>query len=154
MGAATLLSQQIGVNESSYTLNLTNCYSRDVKSYSRKIQLNKSTSVITVQDDFVANAKATVWWSMHTKAAVSIRADGRSALLDIKGKQMIATIKSPSNAVFQVLDAAYLPGESFPLTKNSDNEGFKKLAIKMEEMKSETIQVAFEPVKILVNQKN
>ncbi len=154
MGSATLLSQQIGVNESSYTLNLTNCYSRDVKSYSRKIQLNKSTSVITVQDDFVANAKATVWWSMHTKAAVSIRADGRSALLDIRGKQMIATINSPSNAVFQVLDAAYLPGESFPLTKNSDNEGFKKLAVKMEEKKSETIQVAFEPVKTLVNQKN
>ncbi len=153
MGAATLLSQQIGVNESSYTLNLTNCYSRDVKYYTRKIQLNKSKSVITVQDDFVANTTATVWWSMHTKATISIRADGKSALLQLNNKEMIATIKSPANAVFQVLNAAYLPGQSFPLTKHSENLGFKKLAIKLEQIKSEKIQVVFEPLKKLINNK-
>jgi hypothetical protein len=104
-----------------------------------------------VQDDFVANATASVWWSMHTKAAISIRAGGKSALLQINNKQMIVTIKSPANAVFQVLDAAYLPGQSFPLTKNSDNVGFKKLAIKIEKFHSEKIQVVFEPLKKLAN---
>ena len=153
MGAAVFSNQQIGVNESSYTLDLTNCYSRDVTSYTRKILLNKSTSLITVQDEFLAKAAATVWWSMHTKAAITIRPDGKSALLQIKDKQMIATIKSPANAIFQVLDATYLPGESFPFTKNSTNSGFKKLVIKMQAIKSENIQVIFEPVKMLSSNK-
>jgi hypothetical protein len=151
MGEATLLNQQIGVNESAYTIDLTNCYARDVKFYSRKIQLNKSTSVITVQDDFVANAIATVWWSMHTKAAIHIRADGKSALLQINNKQMVVTIKSPAKAVFQISEATYLPSQLFPLTKNSDNIGFKKLTIKMEQINSEKIQVLFEPLKNLTN---
>lgn len=150
MGTATLLSQQIGVNESSYTLNLTNCYSRDVKSYSRKIQLNKSTSVITVQDDFIANATSTVWWNMHTKADINIQTGCRSALLRINNKEMTVTIKSPDSAVFQVLDATYLPGQSFPYTKNSDNVRFKKLAIKIEKINTEKILVVFEPLKKLI----
>jgi hypothetical protein len=146
MGSAVLLNQQTGPNESSYTLDLTNCYSRDVSTYTRKIQLNKSTSQISVQDDFVTKAASTVWWSMHTKAAISILSDGKSALLTINDKQMAVTINSSVNAVFQVLDAEYLPGESFPLTKNSINSGFKKLAIKMQGLKSGNILVIFEPV--------
>ncbi len=146
-GTANLQSQLIGVNESSYTIDLANCYSRDVISYARKIQLNKLTSIITVQDDFVSKSKAIVWWSMHTKAKIDLIAEDKSALLKLNGKQLVVTIISPSNASFQILDASYLPGQIFPFTKNSVNKGFKKLAIKLEgEMKGK-IQVIFKPQK-------
>ncbi len=144
-GTANLQSQLVGVNESSYTLDLANCYSRDVISYSRKIQLNKRTSIITVEDNFVSKSKATVWWSMHTKAKIELVSEGKSALLKLNGKQMVVTIKSPSNASFQILGASYLPGETFPFTKNSINQGFKKLVINLEGKTTEKIEVIFTP---------
>lgn len=147
-GSAVLKSQLIGINESSYTLDLANCYSRDVTSYSRKIQLNKLTSIITVEDDFVSKSKATVWWSMHTKAKIELVSEGKTALLKLNGKQMLVTIKSPTNASFQVLGASYLPGETFPFTKNSVNKGFMKLSIKLESKITEKIEVIFQPLKM------
>lgn len=147
-GAAVLQNQLIGVNESSYTLDLANCYSRDVSSYSRKIQLNKVTSIITVEDNFVSKSNATVWWSMHTKAKIELVSEGKTALLKLNGKQMVVTIKSPSNASFQILDASYLPGETFPFTKNSLNNGFYKLAIKLKGEMTEKIEVIFKPKKL------
>ena len=145
MGAATLSSQKKGDQKSSFTLDLTNCYERDVTSYHRTIHLNKSTSAMTIVDDFKAIKPSTVWWSMHTKAIIDIRDNGRSALLSIGNRQMLAKIESPADASFQVLDAVYLPGESFPFTKNTPNTGFKKLVIKMEKLNSGLIQVVFEP---------
>jgi hypothetical protein len=82
---------------------------------------------------------------MHTKADITIRPESNCALLQQNGKKMLVTIKSPSNAVFQVLDASYLPGESFPLTRNSTNLGFKKLAIQLKNVTSENIEIIFQP---------
>ena len=145
MGIATLLNKNIGINESSFTIDLTNCYTRDVSSYTRKILLNKSTTAMTVKDEFVSKDTSIVWWGMHTKADITIRPESNSALLQQNGKKMLVTIKSPSNAVFQVLDASYLPGESFPLTRNSINLGFKKLAIHLPKVLFEKIEVIFQP---------
>ena len=145
MGIATLLNKNIGINESSFTIDLTNCYTRDVSSYTRKILLNKSTTAMTVKDEFVSKDTSTVWWGMHTKADITIWPKSNSALLQQNGKKMLVTIKSPSNAVFQVLDASYLPGELFPFTKNSLNVGFKKLAIHLPKVLFEKIEVIFQP---------
>ena len=145
MGIATLLNKNIGINESSFTIDLSNCYTRDVSSYTRKILLNKSTTAMTVKDEFVSKDTSIVWWGMHTKADITIRPESNSALLQQNGKKMLVTIKSPSNAVFQVLDASYLPGESFPLTRNSINLGFKKLAIHLPKVLFEKIEVIFQP---------
>ncbi len=145
MGIATLLNKNIGINESSFKIDLTNCYTRDVSSYTRKILLNKSTTAMTVKDEFVSKDTSTVWWGMHTKADITIRSKSNSALLQQNGKKMLVTIKSPSNAVFQVLDASYLPGELFPFTRNSLNVGFKKLAIHLPKVLFEKIEVIFQP---------
>lgn len=145
MGIATLLNKNIGINESSFTIDLTNCYTRDVSSYTRKILLNKSTTAMTVKDEFVSKDTSIVWWGMHTKADITIRPESNSALLQQNGKKMLVTIKSPSNAVFQVLDASYLPDELFPFTRNSLNVGFKKLAIHLPKVLFEKIEVIFQP---------
>ncbi len=143
MGIAKLINHQVGKDQSFYTLNLADCYSRDVKTYTRQIQLKKSNSTVTVQDDFTTNKISLVWWSMHTKAQIKLLAGGKKALLEINGKQMMASIRSPAAAVFQVLDATYLPGESFPLTKNSGNSAYHKLAIQLTGQTRGTIRVAF-----------
>lgn len=142
-GEAKLISQVAGVNESSYTIDLSDCYQRDVKNYTRKIQLNKATKVISVVDDFKAKKESTLWWSMHTKANIYILPDGKSAELNLGGKRLYASIVSPAVAKFQVLDATYLPGESFPMTRNSENKDLKKLAIKLDNQKENVIQVDF-----------
>ena len=142
-GEAQLINQVTGVNENSYTIDLSDCYQRDVKKYSRKIQLNKATKVISIVDDFKAKKESTLWWSMHTKAAIYILPDGKSAELNRGGKRLYATIVSPPEAKFQVLDATYLPGESFPMTRNSENKDLKKLAIKLDNQKENIIQVDF-----------
>ena len=142
-GEAKLLKQNIGVNESYYILDLTNCYQRDVKEYTRKIQLNKTSKIISVEDNFVTTKVSTVWWGMHTKANITIQANGKTAQLQIKNKKMIVSIKSPAGAVFQVLDATYLPGESFPLTKNSGNKAYKKLVFQLENQSANKICVEF-----------
>ena len=142
-GGAKLIKQVTGENESSYKIDLTDCYQRDVKAYSRKIQLNKSTKLISVIDDFKAKKASTLWWGMHTKASINILPDGKTAELSIKGKKLYAIIKSPVEARFQVLEASYLPGESFPYTKNTPNKDLKKLAIKLDNQKDNIIQVDF-----------
>ncbi len=153
--SAILKEKKTGDDESSYTLNLTNCYSRDVTSYFRKISLNKVDEFITVEDEFDAKKSSLLWWSMHTRAAVKIEMGGKTAILQIKDKKMRVEIKSPSHAAFSILGATYLPGESFPLTRNSENLGFNKLAIRLDEMKSGNIKVQFTPIRITkINSKN
>jgi hypothetical protein len=51
------------------------------------------------------------------------------------------------NAIFQVLPATYLPGEEFPFTKNSENKDFKKVCIKMENVKTAGLKIDFFPIK-------
>lgn len=147
MGAAVLSAKQADLTKASYTLDLTNCYSRDVSFYTRTIELNKQTSIITVLDSFIANKSSTVWWNMHTKASISIQCNGRSAILKIGDKQLKADIISPEHVVFDVLEATYLPGKTFPKTKNTPNEGFRKLVIKADDLNFGKIQVEFRPIK-------
>lgn len=146
MGMAVLSDKQADLIQSSFTLDLTSCYSRDVTSYTRKIQLNKQTSLITLFDSVKAKRPSTVWWSMHTMATICIQDNGKAALLRIGDKQMRAVIKSPADVVFEVSDAVYLPGASFPKTMNTPNTGFRKLLIKARNFTEGTIQVEFRPL--------
>ena len=142
-GEAKLVQQVKGVNESSFTIDLSDCYQRDVKSYTRKIQLNKALGLVSITDDFKAKKSSTVWWGMHTKAAINISPDGKQAELQIGEKKFYATVVCPVEARFQVLDATYLPGESFPFTRNSENKDFRKLAIKLVGQLSNVIKINF-----------
>ncbi len=142
-GVAKLVSNQSKPGTGFFVVDLTTCYNRDVQSYQRGISMNRKQKVMTVQDDIVCKKKSDMWWGMHTKAAIKISADGKMATLQQNGKTMIAKIVSPANGSFTVLPAAYLPGQSFPLTKNSTNEGFSKLAIHLTATSNANIRVDF-----------
>jgi hypothetical protein len=52
-------------------------------------------------------------------------------------------VSGVKNARFQVLPATYLPGETFPLTKNSANTGFQKICIRLEKSTKTDLKVEF-----------
>jgi len=92
---------------------------------------------------------------MHTKAEITITEDKRTAILKSGGQILVAKIVSPEDANFQVLPASYLPEESFPLTRQSENIGFKKLAIQYATSGKTTFRVDFSKEKEIFNgQKN
>ena len=65
-GEATLLKHETNAERGFYTLNLSDCYSRDVESYHRGIKLDRLHQVITIRDEFKARSSSNLWWSMHT----------------------------------------------------------------------------------------
>ena len=131
------------MDHSAFIVDLENCYSRDVVHYTRGIAMDRTARVISVQDDFETKAPSVVWWNMHTKADIKISDSGREAILSLKEKKLYLSLAGVDSAKFEVLPATYLPGQSFPLTKNSPNTDFKKLAIKMTEQRRGSLRVDF-----------
>lgn len=142
-GAAKLVNRHSGSDLGFFIADLQNCYSRDASRYLRGIRMDKKNGVISVQDDVVMMKPSTIWWSMHTGAEIRLQKGGRRAELKIGNKELIAEIISPETASFQSLPASYLPGQEFPLTKNSPNTEFSKLAIKLEGVYQTIIRVDF-----------
>ena len=131
-----------------YILDLEECYQRDLASYHRGIMMDREKQIITVQDEFSPIKTSTIYWSMHTKAKIDIAKDGQLATLKIGDKTMFVSLNGANGAKFEVLPATYLPGEAFPLTKNSVNKGFKKLVVKIDGVTNPTtLKVDFSPSK-------
>jgi hypothetical protein len=126
-----------------FILDLSNCYSRDVKRYHRGIQLDRINSTITIQDEWESKDTVSAWWQMHTRASIRLSEDKRTAFLKQNGKEIMVFLSFPAKASFEILKADYIPGRSFPLTKNSANDGFKKLVVHLTKKASAiTVQVA------------
>lgn len=142
-GTASVIRQTSTPALSNYVFDLSDVYKRDVNSYERTVELNRKRKLITVKDDFIAKTPSTIWWSMHTKAKIQVSKNGKSAVLLQNGKKMKMCVSGEKNARFQVLPATYLPGETFPLTKNSENAGFRKIAVKLENSTKASLKVEF-----------
>jgi hypothetical protein len=103
--------------------------------------------MITVQDELSLRKSSDLWWQMHTKAVIDISKDGRTATLRMDGKSMTVRIVKPSSGVrFTELPATYIPGRSFPLTRNSENTGFRKLSIRHSSAGDAVVSVDFIPM--------
>lgn len=134
-------SEKIG----SGAINLNMVYNRDVNSYSRGYSLDRDRKVITINDNISARSNKNIWWNMHTRANITLSADKRTAVLTQNGKSMKVILRSPINGQFQVASATYLEGRTFPLTTNSSNSNYKKLAVNLKDTKDVTIRVEFFP---------
>lgn len=142
-GTASVIRQTSTLALSNYVFDLSDVYKRDVNIYERTVELNRKKHRISVLDDFEAKVPSTIWWSMHTKADIQVSKNGKSAVLLQNGKKMKMHVSGVKNARFQVLPASYLPGEIFPLTKNSENAGFQKIAVKLENSTKASLKVEF-----------
>jgi hypothetical protein len=144
MGEARQVPTPQGINK--WVLNLQPCYHRDFSYYHRSIALQQDKhgkKVILLNDTIRANEIKPIWWSMFTPAQIALYNNNRQAILTINGKKMIAEIKQPASASFMVMPASYLPGQSFPLTRNSPNHGISRLAIYLSNAKDVFFEVDF-----------
>jgi hypothetical protein len=146
-GTATIIRKTSTPTYSNFVLDLKDVYKRDVNCYERTVELNRKKHIISINDNFEAKNPSTVWWSMHTKAEIQLSKNGKIAILLQNGKKMKMCVSGVINAIFQVLPATYLPGEEFPFTKNSENKDFKKVCIKMENVKTAGLKIDFFPIK-------
>ena len=139
-----------------YILNMSPCYNRDVSAYKRGIKLNRSSGIITVQDEFTPLKSSTVYWLMHSPSTdgLIISADGKLATMNKNGKTYYARLVAPDNATFQLVNRSetainYL-SETEPIfssvmnNKNKPNRWYGKLQVKLTGVTSATtIKVDF-----------
>lgn len=130
-------SEKVGAG----AINMNMIYNRDVNSYTRGFSLDRERRVITINDNIAAKSNKNIWWNMHTRANITLSADKRTATLTQNGKSMKFVLRSPDTGEFQVLSATYLEGRNFPLTTNSSNSSYRKLAINLKDTKDVTIRV-------------
>jgi hypothetical protein len=134
--------------EGGFTIvDLSACYRRDAGSYKRGIKLVEGRSTLMVQDEIAAHEPSLLYWFMHTSADISLNEAQTEATLVLDGERMVVTLAEPEKAKFTVMDAAYLPGLQFPLSRNSPNsyqgKKVKKLAIPLKDVKQATLLVRF-----------
>lgn len=131
-----------------YTVDLSDCYLRDASYYTRTIEMDKSESSMYVVDSMVCrNEKSDAYWFMHTRADIQLSKNSKKAILDIKGKKLLAEILSPKDALFSVMNAESLFKDNLPFTRNTNNNEFKKLCIQLSDIKNTNIKVRFKVVK-------
>jgi hypothetical protein len=145
-GEAKLINRVSSLTEALYTIDLTSCYNRDVDFYYRTVHLNRSTEAIIIKDSLHTKGISRLWWQLHTKAKIKLGPDGRSATLYQNGKTMRATIVKGGKGFFADMPATYLPGQNFPLTKNSPNKDFRKLVFETGNFTEGVIEILLEPV--------
>lgn len=113
-------------------VDLTPAYARNAKLAKRGFRLDRTTEVVTVQDEIdMKYNDSEYYWFMHTEADINISQDGKSAILEQNGKKLWVGIKSPQEAKFTVMDTKPLPSsaDSGVRDKEAENEGVSKLAI-------------------------
>ncbi|WP_197522314.1 heparinase II/III domain-containing protein [Occultella aeris] len=118
---------------------------RGVDAWQRGVAMIDDRTRVVVQDEVQASQPADAWWFMHTSATVEIAPDGRSAVLTLDGRTVLARIAdAPAGAVFSVMDAAPLPTSPNPDGQAANEQS--KLTIRVSDGSAFTLSVVFDPV--------
>jgi hypothetical protein len=125
--------------------DLTPAYAKHVSLAHRGVALLDRKRVL-IQDEVQAARPAEVWWFMHTRSEVNLSPDKKTATLGTAGARMVARILGPETASFEVMAAQPLPTSPNPAMQNK-NEGVRKLAIHVAEVKDARLAVLLVPLK-------
>ncbi len=126
--------------------DLTPAYDRDARSVRRGITLyepndGKGRAAVMLRDEIELKEPGDVWWFLHTRAKVTISADGRGAELAIgEDRLLVRLVTAPADAKFTVRKAEPLPTSPKP-AKQGDNKGVNKLTLHLPDTKQAVIQV-------------
>ena len=100
-----------------------------------------------VRDEIAPTGSVDLWWFAHTKAAVEVAVDGRSALLTQNRLRLRVSLDdAPADFRFTVMDAKPLPSSPNP-EGQADNAGIRKLTLhaRLEKPAAWTVQFALDP---------
>jgi len=139
-------------------LDLTQVYADDVNSAIRGIKLDTKNKNFVVQDEInFKNDNNEIYWFMHTKADITIAANGKSAILQSGGERVYLQILGTNTMRFSQMDAVPLDTSPDPDTLEENinngmaqnkNRGIKKLYIHQAGVNkgNYTISVAISPL--------
>ena len=137
---APIITLESTNNKSFAIVDLKEAYTGKVSSAQRGMALINKNQVL-IQDEVAADKPFELYWFAHTPAKITLRDNGKIANLQMKGKRMAVEILSPADASFEVMAPELLP-TSVPSVGNNKNEGTKKLAIHLKDIKKTTIAVS------------
>ncbi len=123
-------------------VNMTDAYrmngARDV---SRTFELYNRRTSLKITDKIKCAIPSEFYWFMHTKAVINISDDGKTAILELNGKKLKATLHNDGE--FSVMPAESLTGK---YEYDADYSDIKKLTVHIDGVTSATICVSFEPM--------
>ncbi len=124
-------------------LDMSDAYRMSLaKSVSREFELYNNRTSLRISDTVECRIKSDIYWFMHTKADIEISEDGKTAVLLINGKKMMATLHDDGK--FTVNELVSLKSESI---YNGEIESIRKLTVSINDTNSAKITVTFEPIK-------
>ncbi|MBU5444447.1 discoidin domain-containing protein [Paenibacillus sp. MSJ-34] len=133
--------------------NLTEAYNKHVSSAKRGVMLASNRTRATIQDEVSFLNPSTAYWFMHTEADIQVSEDGKSAMFTKGGEKLWVGLDSdvrdasghPIEAKFGVMDAKPLPESPNP-PKQHQNDGIRKLFVKLDEAKEMRLTVTLIPI--------
>jgi hypothetical protein len=105
--------------------DLSVAYSAPAGSVRRGLRVMGGAALM-VRDEIAAWVSADIGWGLHTRATVTLSADGRTALLEQNGRKLEARLLLPASARFTVASAWQPPPQDA-------NTGVSKLSIALPE---------------------
>lgn len=133
--------------------NLTEAYNQHVSQAKRGVMLGTNRTRATIQDEVSFLNPSTAYWFMHTEADIQVSADGKSAILSKGGERLWVGLDSDArdewnqaiDVKFGVMDAKPLPESPNP-PKQHQNDGIRKLFIKLDQVKEMRLTVTMIPI--------
>jgi hypothetical protein len=126
------------------SVDLSRAYRNDAVRVARKVALIHQRKAAEISDEIECDEPSVLWWFAHTKAQISIAADGRTANLTLPQADLKAEIVEPANGRFLSMAAAPLPSSPNPDIQNK-NGGLRKLAIVLSNTLKMRVVVRFTP---------
>jgi|GEM_PF-5307923 len=128
-------------SDTAFSVIDTTMVHENVLSAKRGFMLTDNRTRAVIQDSIQLTANGEIWWFAHTRANITIAADGRSAILEQNGKKLSVTLHDDQNLQLTVMPASPLP--SSPNPSQSRNDGLQKLAIHGTGASSYAVSVSF-----------
>ncbi|MCR2807540.1 S-layer homology domain-containing protein [Paenibacillus soyae] len=133
--------------------DLTEAYNTEVSAAKRGVMLSSNRMRATIQDEVSFLEPSTAYWFMHSEADIEVSADGQSAILTKGGEKLWVGLNAdardaennPVAAKLDVMEAKPLPVSPNPANQHQ-NEGIRKLFVKMDQVKNMTLTVTLIPI--------
>jgi hypothetical protein len=139
MGKASIINVQSEESSAFAVIDLTSAYEKYAAKVTRGVAMLEGRKAVLVQDEFEITKPCELTWGMTTDASIAIEKQG-TARLTLKGKELVATVLSPSGAELAVESAERKPPEKA-------NKGVRRLIVKIPEAKgSVRVAVLLSPV--------
>jgi len=124
--------------------DLTPAYARQAQKVWRGLALVNRRQLL-LQDEIETRQPSEVWWFLHTKAAVHLAADRKSAILEQNSQKWQVRLLQPGNAAFELRKTRPLPLSPHPLIQG-DNPLVQKLAVNLRQVKDLRLVVWLTPL--------